>query len=243
MPYISIKCPKCGGGLGINSNSEKGCCFHCGVLINYEDAIKSCKVEGLTNFTLDEETTEKYKSAIYRTLKEISLYQSISKGEIEKHLSKAYSTNKFIIIASLLPIIFYIINRFIFMLNMQDTVFNLKTLAQTILISVLYVGILILVFTIKSGYEEVKRKIAVNSQINLFVQKCNNVLNPLGIVDLKYIKDISHSNLNIETEYLKLQNAQDYILNMDKSIFHKKPYIHYPLIEYLRGNKPNEYYK
>jgi|GEM_PF-3647339 len=243
MPYISIKCPKCGGGLGINSNADHGYCFHCGVLINYKEAIKNCKVQGLTKFTVNKNTTEKYKTAIYRTLKEITLYQKITKGDIEKHLNKAYSTNKYIMIAALLPIIFYIINRFIFMLNMPDTILNLRTLAQTILISILYVGLIILVFTIKSGYEEVKLKIAVNYQINLFVQKCNNVLNPLGIIDLKYIKDISHSNLNIETEYLKLHKAQDYILNMDKSKFYKKPYIHYPLIEYLRGNKPDEYYK
>ena len=41
MPYVPATCPHCGGGLKLDSNTEKGYCMHCGSLIDFSEAIKT----------------------------------------------------------------------------------------------------------------------------------------------------------------------------------------------------------
>lgn len=243
MPYVAIKCPNCGGGIGLNSNVEKGYCIHCRSLINFADAVRNSNTNGLIEFAGDKIHTAKYESMFDRTFRELRLYQKMIKHDIEKHLNKAYSIKWIFVFLTLLPAIFYIITKFSFMMGIQDTLATLKLLPESVLTTLLYIVIIILVFVLKTGYDEVKRKAAVILQITLFTKKCDSILKPLGIVDLEYVIDIFDIEVDeLEAEFIKLQKAQDEIIDMDKSIFYKKPYIHYSFIDFLKGERPKEYY-
>lgn len=169
-----------------------------------------------------------------RILRELNIYKKTIEINIEKHFNKAYSINwalVFIILA--IPIIFFFPN------------FGLTSLhigASSFIIAFIFIASPVLI--IKSGYDEVRCKVAIKRQIELFIKKSNDLLLPLGIKDFKYYRDVfSEPHVDLESEVIKLERARDKLLNMNMRIIYKKPDIQYSLVDYLKGEKPKDYYK
>ena len=177
-----------------------------------------------------EKDNEQHMHAMTDILKELETYRVTSLETIESHLHKAYSVN-WALASSLILIPIALL----YLTFRENVLF-----AGAAMISIVFV-ILILAFVIfKTGYDEEKRKVAVEIQTKLFYKKSNDILKPLGIEDFKYYRSIfTEPDADIELEILKLQKARDKVINMDLKDIYAKPYIYFPVSDFLKGKKPS----
>ncbi|MEX1376817.1 MAG: leucine-rich repeat protein [Eubacteriales bacterium] len=173
--------------------------------------------------------SEKHMHTMTDLLKELETFRVTSLENLESHFNKVYSVNWALASSSvMIPITLLYL-----------TLRGNPIYAGAAILS-LFVVIIILAFVIfKTGYDEIKRKIAVELQTKLFYKKSNEILSPLGIVDYKYYRSIfTEPDVDLDLEILKLQKARDKVISMDLSDIYEKPYIYYPFIDFISGKKP-----
>jgi|GEM_PF-3326131 len=175
---------------------------------------------------------EKNLIAIEGILREFDAHQKSIKQSLDDYFNKAYSTNWAAVFAILVvPMIIVYIG---FSRNILFT--------GAAILSIAFILITIFVTIFKTGYDEIRCKIAIKKQTQLFFTKSNYILKPLEIEDFKYTKNIFDvDNIDLDLELTKLRRLRNNIINMDMKDIYRKPYIDYSFLDFLKGDKPAVY--
>lgn len=176
----------------------------------------------------DHNTVEEIESI----LREFDAFKKETYNNLESHFDKVYETKWFLVLLVLSPAIFG------FYITLQGII----QYAGLSLLVIFYTIVTFIIIASMSGYNEIKRKVAIKRQMRLFLNKGNQVLNPLGITDFMYTRNIFDNPYDyLETELAKLKNARKRVFQLDFSEIYKKPKIYYSMFDYFRGLRPSDY--
>lgn len=165
-------------------------------------------------------------------LREFDGLKKATAQKLEIHFNKAYSIKWWSVLLFLSPAIYG------FYISLQ----GLYAFASLSLFVILYVIVTFIVVAALSGYKEIRSRIAVKRQMQLFMQRCNNILNPLGISNFAYkINIFDNSYDDLQTELAKLKNARNLVFNQDLKEVYRKPKLYYSFLDYIIGDRPKDY--
>ena len=181
---------------------------------------------------IDSEKSDNPIEEIESILREFDAFKKHTAQKLEIHFNKAYSIKWWIVFLVLLPALY------VFLLMIQGR-FEYIGLA---ILAIGYAIVTFVVTTVMSGYKEIRCVVATKRQMKLFMKKSNHILNPLGVSNFAYKKNIfSGSYDNLETELAKLKNAKKRVMNQNLKDIYKKPILHYSFLDYIRGGRPSDY--
>ncbi len=182
--------------------------------------------------------TEKKIEIIESILREFDVFKKQMHNELENHFEHTYSVKGYLVATVLFLTALLVFSSLNGLEFFQEI--SLLFITFTVILTLLLVSIP--TFIIKSGYSAIMSKTATEKQMNLFMQNCNSILKPLGIIDFKYHRNIfEESETELETEVRHLKTARDQIINFDTKYIFEKPKIDYNIVDYLQGKKPAEY--
>jgi len=165
-------------------------------------------------------------------LREFDSFKKATASNLEIYFNKAFSTKWWLVFLVLLPAIYAI-----FMTFRGYIVYS-----GLALFGILYIVFTLFITAVMSGYNEIKCQVSYKRQIALFMKKCNDILNPLGVTDFEYRNNIFDDSYDeLETKLAKLKKTRNRVIGQDLSEIYKKPKLYYSFLDYIQGRRPSDY--